>query len=108
MIRALPRPTLVVLGTGMAGAKVVEEILVRDPHRFHIRMFGAEPEIFAVGECAQHRGKVYGLADPLKVVANRVALSPAEVTRRPFRPRKTRCLSQFWVVIGRRLPAFLP
>jgi nitrite reductase (NADH) large subunit len=42
MIRAA-RETLVVLGTGMAGAKVVEEVLVRDPERYHIRMFGAEP-----------------------------------------------------------------
>ncbi len=37
------RPTIVVVGTGMAGAKVVEEILVRAPDRFNIRMFGAEP-----------------------------------------------------------------
>src|SRR5260370_35142291 len=38
-----PRPTIVVLGTGMAGAKVVEEIVARAPDRFQIRMFGAEP-----------------------------------------------------------------
>src|SRR5262245_1502872 len=37
------RPTLVVAGTGMAGAKVVEEVLAREPDRFSIRMFGAEP-----------------------------------------------------------------
>src|SRR6266478_3706087 len=37
------RPTIVVLGTGMAGAKVVEEIVARAPDRFQIRMFGAEP-----------------------------------------------------------------
>ncbi|HEV3116725.1 MAG TPA: FAD-dependent oxidoreductase, partial [Gemmataceae bacterium] len=37
------RSTLVVAGTGMAGAKLVEEVLARDPERFHIRMFGAEP-----------------------------------------------------------------
>ncbi len=42
MVRAA-RETLVVLGTGMAGAKVVEETLTRDPERFTIRMFGAEP-----------------------------------------------------------------
>jgi NAD(P)H-nitrite reductase large subunit len=36
-------PVLVVAGTGMAGAKVVEELLARDPDRFRIRMFGAEP-----------------------------------------------------------------
>src|SRR5436190_430459 len=37
------RPTIVVVGTGMAGARVVEEILARTPDRFHLRMFGAEP-----------------------------------------------------------------
>src|SRR5438445_8866641 len=37
------RSTLVVAGTGMAGAKLVEEVLARDPERFDIRMFGAEP-----------------------------------------------------------------
>src|SRR6516164_523045 len=42
MIKAV-RPTLVVVGTGMAGAKVVEEVLARDPDRFNVRMFGAEP-----------------------------------------------------------------
>src|ERR1700693_831930 len=36
-------PTLVVVGTGMAGAKVVEEVISRQPDRFNIRMFGAEP-----------------------------------------------------------------
>ena len=34
---------LVVIGNGMAGARVVEEILARDPDRFAITMFGAEP-----------------------------------------------------------------
>lgn len=43
MILAKPRPVVVVVGTGMAGAKVVEEVLARDPERFHIRLFGAEP-----------------------------------------------------------------
>ena len=42
MIRSA-RDTLVVLGPGMAGAKVVEEVLGRDPDRYQIRMFGAEP-----------------------------------------------------------------
>jgi nitrite reductase (NADH) large subunit len=37
------RSTLVIAGTGMAGAKVVEEVLARAPDRFAIRMFGAEP-----------------------------------------------------------------
>lgn len=35
--------TLVVVGNGMAGARVVEEILARTPDRFDIVMFGAEP-----------------------------------------------------------------
>jgi NAD(P)H-nitrite reductase large subunit len=43
MSEAHPRPTLVVVGTGMAGARVVEEVLARAPDRFCIRMFGAEP-----------------------------------------------------------------
>ncbi|MCY4388969.1 MAG: nitrite reductase large subunit NirB [Desulfurellaceae bacterium] len=34
---------LVVIGNGMAGARIVEEILARDPDRFAITMFGAEP-----------------------------------------------------------------
>lgn len=37
------REQLVVIGNGMAGARVVEEILQRDPQRFSITMFGAEP-----------------------------------------------------------------
>jgi nitrite reductase (NADH) large subunit len=42
MIQAL-RKKLVVVGNGMAGARVVEEILKRAPDRFDIVMFGAEP-----------------------------------------------------------------
>lgn len=34
---------IVVIGNGMAGARVVEEILKRAPGRFDITMFGAEP-----------------------------------------------------------------
>src|SRR5438477_2052211 len=37
------RQKLVVVGNGMAGARVVEEILKRAPDRFEIVMFGAEP-----------------------------------------------------------------
>jgi NAD(P)H-nitrite reductase large subunit len=43
MISKSHRPTLVVVGTGMAGGKFVEEVLARDADRFSIRMFGAEP-----------------------------------------------------------------
>jgi nitrite reductase (NADH) large subunit len=38
-----PKKKLVVVGNGMAGARVVEEILKRAPDRFEITMFGAEP-----------------------------------------------------------------
>ncbi|HVE39314.1 MAG TPA: FAD-dependent oxidoreductase, partial [Planctomycetota bacterium] len=37
------RRKLVVVGNGMAGARVVEEILRRDKDAFDITMFGAEP-----------------------------------------------------------------
>src|SRR3989304_9212712 len=37
------RRRLVRIGNGMAGAKVVQEILSRDPEQFHVVMFGAEP-----------------------------------------------------------------
>ena len=37
-----PKKKLVVVGNGMAGARVVEEILKRAPDRFDIVMFGAE------------------------------------------------------------------
>ena len=38
-----PKQKLVVIGNGMAGARVVEEILKRAPDQFDIVMFGAEP-----------------------------------------------------------------
>jgi nitrite reductase [NAD(P)H] large subunit len=37
------RESLIVIGNGMAGARVVEEILARAPERFEITMFGDEP-----------------------------------------------------------------
>jgi len=36
---------LVVIGNGMAGCRAVEEILARDPARFSITIFGAEPRV---------------------------------------------------------------
>ena len=38
-----PKERLVVIGNGRVGARVVEEILARDPDRFVITMFGSEP-----------------------------------------------------------------
>ncbi|WP_218006105.1 nitrite reductase large subunit NirB [Novosphingobium lentum] len=42
--RAL-RERLVVIGNGMAGCRAVEEILARDPDRYAITIFGAEPRV---------------------------------------------------------------
>ncbi len=39
----MKKPTIVVIGNGMAGARVAEEILKRDSQQFKIVMFGAEP-----------------------------------------------------------------
>ncbi len=39
------RETLVVIGNGMAGCRAVEEILARDPDRYAITIFGAEPRV---------------------------------------------------------------
>ncbi|MBT2134971.1 nitrite reductase large subunit NirB [Croceibacterium sp. LX-88] len=39
------REKLVVIGNGMAGCRAVEEILARDPERFDITIFGAEPRV---------------------------------------------------------------
>src|SRR5271155_1148647 len=43
MIQSIHKPALVVVGTGMAGAKGVEEVMARAPGRFSIRLFGDEP-----------------------------------------------------------------
>jgi sulfite reductase beta subunit-like hemoprotein/bacterioferritin-associated ferredoxin len=42
-----------------AGLQVEKAIVVDDQLRT------SDPDIFAVGECAQHRGKLYGLVDPV-------------------------------------------
>jgi nitrite reductase (NADH) large subunit len=39
------RERLVVIGNGMAGCRAVEEILERDPERYRITIFGAEPRV---------------------------------------------------------------
>ena len=36
---------LVVIGNGMAGCRAVEELLARDPGRYSITIFGAEPRV---------------------------------------------------------------
>ena len=42
---AATRERLVVIGNGMAGCRAVEEILARDPGRYAITIFGAEPRV---------------------------------------------------------------
>lgn len=39
------REHLVVIGNGMAGCRAVEELLARDPHRYRVTIFGAEPHV---------------------------------------------------------------
>jgi len=41
----MPKERLVVIGNGMAGCRAVEEILARDPERYEITVFGAEPRV---------------------------------------------------------------
>lgn len=45
MSPSTPREHLVVIGNGMAGCRAIEEILARDPHRFKVTIFGAEPHV---------------------------------------------------------------
>ncbi len=40
-----PREHLVVIGNGMAGCRAVEELLARDPGRYRVTIFGAEPHV---------------------------------------------------------------
>jgi len=42
---ATPRERLVVIGNGMAGCRAIEEIIERDPDRFDVVIFGAEPRV---------------------------------------------------------------
>jgi nitrite reductase (NADH) large subunit len=43
MSAPMSKERLIVIGNGMAGCRAVEEILKRDPNRYAITMFGAEP-----------------------------------------------------------------
>src|SRR5213078_3321704 len=40
-----PKERLVVIGNGMAGCRAVQEVLKRDPDRYEIAIFGAEPRV---------------------------------------------------------------
>ncbi len=43
--RGDPREHLVVIGNGMAGCRAVEELIARDPARYRVTIFGAEPHV---------------------------------------------------------------
>ena len=45
MLSPTPREKLVVIGNGMAGCRAIEELLARDPVRFSVTIFGAEPHV---------------------------------------------------------------
>ncbi|MCA0357464.1 MAG: nitrite reductase large subunit NirB [Proteobacteria bacterium] len=45
MTQATPKLRLVVIGNGMAGCRAVEEVLKRDPDRYAVTIFGAEPRV---------------------------------------------------------------
>jgi nitrite reductase (NADH) large subunit len=45
MLSPVARERLVLIGNGMAGCRAVEEILERDPDRYSIVIFGAEPRV---------------------------------------------------------------
>jgi nitrite reductase (NADH) large subunit len=45
MTHHIDRPHLVVIGNGMAGCRAVEELLARDPNRYRVTIFGAEPHV---------------------------------------------------------------
>ncbi|MDQ0249714.1 nitrite reductase (NADH) large subunit [Sphingomonas kyeonggiensis] len=45
MTHHIERPHLVVIGNGMAGCRAVEELLARDPNRYRVTIFGAEPHV---------------------------------------------------------------
>src|SRR5262245_58917041 len=62
------RPTVVIVGAGMTGARVVEEILARAPDMFHLRLFGAEPH--GTYNRILLSGVLGGFSDPEKLWLN--------------------------------------
>src|SRR5688500_15617164 len=44
-MRTMPKERLIVVGNGMAGCRAVQEVLKRDPDRYEIAIFGAEPRV---------------------------------------------------------------
>ncbi len=102
MMSAIGRPRLVVIGNGMAGARVVEEILQRDAEQFHITMFGAEPygnynRILLSNVLNRTQSAEQIFLNPLPwYTQHNIALHAGAKVERIDRQRK--------VIIGRQLP----
>jgi nitrite reductase (NADH) large subunit len=45
MLSPTRREKLVVIGNGMAGCRAIEELIARDPDRYSVTIFGAEPHV---------------------------------------------------------------
>jgi nitrite reductase (NADH) large subunit len=41
----MSKEKLVVIGNGMAGCRAVQDVLKRDPDRYEVTIFGAEPRV---------------------------------------------------------------
>src|SRR5574337_540612 len=89
---------------GASGLAVDRGILVND------RMQTSDPDIYAVGECVQHRGKLYGLVAPLyeqaRVAAEHLAGSSSNVEYQGSKPvSKLKVMGVQLVSIGETSPA---
>src|SRR5579883_764606 len=73
-----------------AGLKVNRGIVVND------YLETSHPDIFAVGECVEHRGVVYGLVAPLVEQARCWRLPSPATGGRSFRARSRRPSSRLW------------
>jgi nitrite reductase (NADH) large subunit len=93
------KESLVVIGNGMAGARVVEEILHRDPERFTITIFGDEPH----GNDSRLRlsGATGALTDPSGLVLDPLEWSERNRVRLHAGVRAERIDRGQRVVIGR-------
>ena len=80
------------VGLAQRAGLTVERAIVVDDHMRSID----DDDIYVVGECAQHRGQVYGLVAPLWEQAVVLAtISPAPIPRRSTRVRRWRPSSRW-------------
>lgn len=95
--------SLVVIGNGMAGARVVEEILERDPDRFTITMFG--DELYGNYNRIQLSGVLGGFTDPEGIVLNTLEWYERNRIRLHAGVRADRIDRDHRVVVGRAIQA---